>query len=192
MLHRALQLDPAVKSAASALALGYLLARRFPEALDQARYAMALDSAFPLAIFVLGQAQIFGGQPDSAVRSQERGVRLYPRDTRLLSNLLLAYAATGRWDDARQIRARLHATPDATLIDGTEAARADLVFGDREPLIGLLTSQNGLRRYVLAGGVLGCNPMLDPLWADAGFRAAMQRLTIEPCTRAQSWPLPRP
>ena len=189
VLHRALQLDPAVKSAATGLPFGYLIARRFAEALDGARHAMALDSAFPLAIFIQGQAQIFSGQADSAVRTQERGVRLHPRDTRLLSNLLLAYAAAGRWADAERIRVRLHAAPDATLIDGTEAARADLVFGDREPLVRLLTSQRGLRRYVLAGGVLGCNPLLDPLWQDARFRAAMQRLTIQPCPLAGAWPI---
>ena len=189
VLHRALQLDPAVKSAASALPLGYLFARRYAEAIDGARLAVALDSAFPLAIFIQGQAQIFGGQPDSAVRTQERGVRLHPRDTRLLSNLLLAYAVTGRWADAQRIRSRLHAVPDAALIDGTEAARADLVFGDREPLVRLLTSPDGLRRYVLAGGVLGCNPLLDPLWPDARFRVAMQRLGIERCPLARAWPL---
>ncbi|HEX6065091.1 MAG TPA: protein kinase [Longimicrobiales bacterium] len=189
VLHRALQLDPAVKSAATAIPFGYLIARRFAEALDGARHAMMLDPYFPLAIFIQGQAQIFGGQPDSAVLTQERGVRLHPRDTRLLSNLLLAYAATGRWEDAQRIRARLHAAPDATLIDGTEAARADLVFGDREPLLRLLTSERGLRRYVMAGGVLGCNPLLDPLWPDARFRTAMQRLGIRPCALARTWPV---
>ncbi len=188
-LKRALQLDPLVKSAASAVTLGYMVAHRYPEALAAAHYAFALDSTFPLAIEVLGLAQAFGGQPDRAVTTLERGVRLHPRDSRLVAYLVFAYAAAGRWDDGQRIREQLH-RPGTELMDGTEAAFADLVFGDREPLVRLLTSPEGQRRYEFAGGVFGCNPLRDPLWADARYRAAMTRLGVAPCPLARPWPLP--
>ena len=66
-----------------------------------------------------------------------------------------------------------------------------LHFGDREPLVRILTSEAGMRRYLKYGGIVGCNPLFDPLWSDARYRAAMQRLTIEPCRLARPWPIPR-
>jgi len=188
-LHRSTQLDPLGISAASGVALAYLFARRFPEALDAGRHAIALDSTQMVAILTMGKVQVFAGQPDSAVRTLERGLRLHPRDTRLLADLVFAYAAEGRWDEAARIRARLH-RQDVALLDGTEPAFADLVFGDPEPLVRILSSAEGERRYLMGGGVLGCNPVLDPLWADVRFRTAMRKLTIEPCPLARRWPLP--
>jgi hypothetical protein len=69
------------------------------------------------------------------------------------------------------------------------AAFAELVFGDREPLVRLLTTAAGQRSWIDAQGALGCNPLLDPLWVDARFRAAMQRLTVEPCPLVRPWPV---
>ena len=187
-MNRSLQLDPLVRSTASAATLGYLVARRYPEALVAARHAFAIDSTFPLAFHAMGLAHAFGGEPDSAVRILERGVELHPGDSRLLAYLAYAYAAANRWNDAEVVRERLH-DPETRLIDGTEAARADLVFGDPEPLIRILTSPEGLRRYLLGGGFLGCNPLHDPLWTDGRFRETMRALNVPPCEHAQEWPL---
>jgi hypothetical protein len=70
------------------------------------------------------------------------------------------------------------------------AAFAELVFGDREPLVRLLSTEAGQRRWMRVQGALGCNPLLDPLWADARFRAAMRRLSAGACPLARPWPLP--
>ena len=77
------------------------------------------------------------------------------------------------------MRARLRRSegnPDG----GPEAGLAALVFGDAEPLVRLLTTEAGQRRYINVD-LLGCNPLLDPLWADARFRAAMRRLSVAAC-----------
>ena len=87
------------------------------------------------------------------------------------------------------MREQLH-RPGRDLSHGVDAAIADLVFGDREPLLRLLTSKSGQRRYIGAAGWLGCNPMLDPLWSDERFRAAMQTLEVKTCALARPWPLP--
>ena len=63
-----------------------------------------------------------------------------------------------------------------------------MVFGDREPLLRLLTSAEGQRRYEYPGGVLGCNPLLDPLRSDARFGAAMRSLGVEVCPLVEAWP----
>jgi serine/threonine-protein kinase len=189
-LRRATQLDPLATAPASALATALLFARRFPEAEDASRRALTLDSTYAFAIWTLGLAQAFGGEPDSAVRTLERGTRLHPDDSRLYSALLFAYAAAGRWSDAERIRARLQ-RPGGDPYGGGEAAFAELVFGNREPLVRLLTTEAGQRSREEHGGTFGCDPLLDPLWRDARFRAAMRSLMVEACPLARAWPVPQ-
>ncbi|MEJ7809450.1 MAG: hypothetical protein WKG32_03450, partial [Gemmatimonadaceae bacterium] len=188
-LRQAAQLDPLAKSAGSAFAFALTVARRFPEAQAAARRTLTLDSTFSLGIGALGLAQAFGGQPDSAVRTLERGMRFHPDAPGQQLTLLFAHAAAGRWADAERIRAQLR-RPGGDLAGGVDAAFAELVFGDREPLVRLLTTRVGQRRWSDTQGVFGCNPLLDPLWADTRFRAAMRRLTVEACPLARPWPLP--
>ena len=184
---RATQLDPLAKSAGTAHALALLSARRFPEAVVASRRTFALDSTFSLAFWALGLAQTFSGQSDRAVRILERGMQVHPETPGNYSALVLAYAAAGRWTDADRLRAKLRrAGGDPS--GGVMAAFAELVFGDREPLVRLLSTAAGQRRWIDAEGALGCHPLLDPLWADARFRTAMRRLSVEECALARPWP----
>jgi tetratricopeptide (TPR) repeat protein len=186
-LSRATQLDPLAPAPASGLSTALLFARRYPDAMVAARRALVLDSTYAFAIWTLGVAQTLGGQPDSAVGTLERGTRLYPDDSRLRGALVFAYAAVGRWPDAERVRAMLQ-RPGGDLFGGIDAAFAEMVFGDREPLLRLLTSAEGQRRYEYPGGVLGCNPLLDPLRSDARFGAAMRSLGVEVCPLVEAWP----
>ena len=188
-LRRGVQADPLALSPAAAFAAALLWARRYAEADTAARRLLTLDSTFAYGIQVLGMAQAFGGQPDSAVRTMERGTRLYPQDARLRGALLFAYAAAGRWADAERVRAELR-RPGSDQLDGIQAAFAELVFGDRDPLVRILTTDAGLARYTKHGGILGCNPLFDPLWSDARFRDAMRARAIEECRLARAWPIP--
>ncbi len=186
-LGQAARLDPLAKSAGTAVTLNLIAARRFPEALATARRSFMFDSTFSLAIRVLGLAQAFGGHPDSAIHTLERGARLHPDAPGQKSVLLFAYAASGRWEDAERLRARLRA-PGGDPSGGVEAAFAELIFGNHEPLLRLVLTEAGQRKWRDANGGW-CNPLIDPLWADARFRAAMRALTIEPCPRARAWPI---
>jgi serine/threonine-protein kinase len=188
-LRRGTQADPLALSVGSALSTALLYARRFPEATAAARRTLAVDSTFMYALWTLGVAQAFDGQADSAVITFERDVRFHPDDARQLGGLLFAYAAAGRWADAERVRVQLRG-PGINQFDGIQPALAELVFGDREPLVQLLTSEAGLRRHEKYGGIIGCNPLFAPLWSDARFRATMRRLTIEQCAPAGPWPVP--
>ncbi len=186
-LRHASQLDPLAVTPTSALGYALLIARRFPESIEASRRVLSLDSTFPLAIYGLGLAQAFSAQADASVQTLERGARLYPRDSRIASALLFAYAAAGRWPDGDRMRAHLH-QPGTDAFDG-QAAIGDLVFGDAEPLLRLLTSEAGQRRFIYNGGAIGCNPLFDPLWKSARFRTATRKLTIQPCGLARPWPM---
>lgn len=187
-LGRATQLDPLAKSAGTASALALAFARRGAEAVAESRRVVALDSGFALAFQTLGFAQVINGQPDSAVRSLERSRQLSPGMPGRLGKLLFAYAAAGRWADVERIRAELH-RPDGDRSGGIDVAYADFLLGDREPLVRLLTTDAGQRRWH-DQYLFGCNPLLDPLWSDERFQAAMRKLTVEPCRLARPWPIP--
>ena len=190
-LSRATQLDPLAAAPASALSTGLLFARRYPEAIVAAQRTLTLDSAYAFAIWTLGMAQALDGQRDSAVATLERGVRLHADDSHLRSALVLAYAAAGRWSDAERERAALQ-RPGGDLYGGLDAAFAEMVFGNREPILRLLTSAEGQRRYAYSGGILGCDPILDPLRSDARFLDAMRSLDVEECKPAKPWPIEGP
>lgn len=187
-LARATQLDPLAKSAGTALAMALAFTRRGPEAIAESRRVLAIDSTFALAFQTLGLAQLINGQPDSAVRSLERARQLSPEMPVRDGWLLLAYVAAGRRGDAEHLRAQLHA-PRGDRTGGVDVAFADYLFGEREPLLRLLTTGAGQRRWH-EQYLFGCSPLLDTLWSDARFLAAMRQLGVEPCRLTRTWPLP--
>ena len=188
-LRLATQLDPLAHSAAGLAGVALLYARRYPEAIVAMRHARSIDSTFVAGIPPLGLAQALAGQQDSAVRTLELGLRQNPGHSRLASTLVFAYASAGRWAEAAELRAQLR-RPGGDRSGGIDAGIADLIFGDREPLMRLLVNEAGQLRGSVSGLYFGCNPLLDPLWSDARFRSAMRALEVKTCTQARPWPLP--
>lgn len=187
-LSRAIQLDPLLVSAASGMAASHVFARHFAEGLTAAHHAVTLDSVNPMALITLAQAQSFTDHPDDAIRTLTRAHARDPGDTRFLEGLVFAYAKAGRWEDAAQVRAELRRAPE--LVYGTEVAFADLVFGDPTALATLLTEPKVQLKYIMAGGLFGCNPYFDPLWAIPEFVEAMKGLGVRRCALAAPWRLP--
>ncbi len=187
-LRMAAQIDPLAHAVASAVAAALLDMRKFDEAIQAARHAAAIDSTFVFSYQLLALAQVYTGRPAEAIQTLKHGLAIDPKSPQLMSTMVLAYAAANDWEDAASIRQQLQYHASESPI---EAAYADLVFGNREPLIALLTSRPGQRRITADGGHLGCNPLYDPLWEDPRFAAAMKRLSIAPCGLARVWPVGR-
>ena len=192
-LRLATGLDPLAKSAGTMYAEALIDARRFREAKDEARRILAIDSTFWLALYSLGLAQTFAGQPDSAVYTLEWGLRLSPTYIPLQGRLLFAYAAAGRWADVERMRSALRRV-DADRTGGAMPAFADFVLGDRSALLRVVATPAGRLQWshMLRStfNVPGCNPLVDPLWSDARYRDAMRGLGMAPCAQARPWPLP--
>ena len=47
-----------------------------------------------------------------------------------------------------------------------------------------------VRRWVDSGNWFGCNPMIDPLWSEPRFVAAMRKIAVPTCPYARPWPIP--
>jgi len=148
---------------------------------------------FSLGLYSLGLAQVYDGQPDSAVLTLERGIRLYPDQLALKGRLLFAYAAAGRWAEVKRMRSELR-RPGGDRTRGAMAAFADFLLGDRETLMRLVSTRDGQFRWSrmlrMSFNVPGCNPMVDPLWSNEGYRDAMRSQGMAPCLQARPWPLP--
>jgi len=185
----AVRLDPLVKSARSALSLALVFARQFPEAIAESQRLLTVDSTFALTFIPLSLAQAMSGQPDSAVGTLERTERYNRTVPHRRKLLLFAYAAAGRWTDVERLHNELR-QPGGDPSGGNDAAFAEFLLGDREPLVRILSTAAGQRRWNGAG-FLGCNPLLDPLWSDERFELAMRRLQVEPCHPAAPWSVPR-
>jgi len=186
-VRQASQLDPLAKSSAGGVSLALVTARRFPEAEAAAHHLFGLDSTFSLGIKMLGLAQVFAGRPDSAVLTLERGLRLHPDAPGMNSTLLFAYASAGRWADAERIRSQLRGSDHS---GGIEADFAELVFGNREPLVRRLLTDAGQLEWIDFQGFAGCHPFLDPLWSDERFREAMRTRMTNACPLVGPWPIP--
>jgi TolB-like protein/Flp pilus assembly protein TadD len=186
-LLRATRIDPLAKSAGSGYAAALTFARRFPDAMAEARRVLASDSTFVLGLLSLGFAQAFGGMPDSAIATLERSEALYPEGRIQRPTLVYAYAAAGRRADAERLRAELHMRTNP--VDSADAAFADLVLGDPEPLLQMLERREGRRLWLRANLGFGCNPMLDPLRDEPRYQAAVREMGTQPCTLPQAWTL---
>ena len=187
-LDAARRLDPLAAAPEHALAIALLLARRFPDGERVAREALARDSS-PVARYVLGLNLLFGGQPDSAVRALEAALRAEPTTPGVRAVLVLAAAAAGRWRDAERQRAWLRRND---LSGGAERAFAELVFGDREPVVKLLGTHAGRQSWYRSMWTFGCNPLLDPLWSDPRVVASMASIGVPVCPLAHPWPIGAP
>jgi serine/threonine-protein kinase len=185
-LREAVRIDPLLKSARTALALALLYERRIAESIAESRGILEVDSTFPLAYPTLAMALVMSGEADSAVQILERS-EPYTRNLPMRrKQLLFAYGAAGRWRDVERLRDEARRSA-ADLTGALDAAFAELLLGDRDPLVRLLTTREGQRRWVAESG-FGCNPLIDPLWSDERFAKAMRTLGTEPCLLARPWP----
>jgi predicted Zn-dependent protease len=185
-LIRSTQLDPLAKSAGTALSLAYAFGRHASEAMAAARRIQALDSAFALVPAVIGMAHLVAGHPDSAIRAIDTGSGRVMSIPGYAAKLAFAYAVAGRWSDVERLRGELQPHSNDNN-GGVEAAYADFLLGNPEPLVRALGSAAGAR-YWRSNYLFGCNPLLDPVWADPRFAGVMKRWGQRPCPLAQKWP----
>jgi len=188
-LGRAAELDPLSPVTRGNLAYAYYAAGRMPEAVEQARRVLEIDStAYPAAYFYLGLPYLFSGKPDSALNAFEVAYRLNPEGTGSRGLLTLGLAATGRWRDAERMRADIARRPSALL----DMVFADLAFGDWDGALSLLERlQKG--GYLGAMNIsLGCSPLFSPLKSNQRYTALTKELDIHTCKPVARWPIGKP
>lgn len=185
---RATELDPLSAVVNSSRAAALIQARRFSDAMPWIRRGFELDPNLTWGSLNLAEAYIFLGQADSAVAILEPLHRRDANSQGVAARLVLAYAAAGRWDTAQQLRSELNRT-DAS--GGVQAAYAEFVFGNREPLLRLFETQAGMRKVYDTMSWFGCNPLFEPLANEPRFLAALRRVDVQLCPLTTPWPARR-
>jgi tetratricopeptide (TPR) repeat protein len=161
-MQRALQLDPLSLITNTNLAFMLHLARRYDQAITQARATLELDSTFVVVRVHLAQSLLQKGQTAAAVTELERVVRIAPRPVNL-AYLGYAYARTGRRADAQRVLAELEARSGREYVFPSAIALVHMGLDDREQALAWLERAVQERDPVLISYGLLRSPEFEPL-----------------------------
>jgi hypothetical protein len=164
-------------------------ARRLPQALATAHRVSELDSTYTRGYLMLARIHLVGGSADSALASLTTAARFGPPLTGDRGLRVLAYAASGRMAEARQLRAALLADSDARRSDGDRMLAA-LAFGDRVAAMEAMERTLAAHELPTVSGAPGCDPLLEPLHTEPRYLALMQRLGLAVCPVSARGPTP--
>jgi len=191
---RAQALDPLSAVITGSVSQTLYVSRDFGGALNAAHESIALDSSFTPSFSTVAMAEMFSGHTDSAVAYAEMARK---RDSTLpgvQGVLILAYAAAGRWNDARRVRDEIRMAHDrisshnhaAIAGDDLDAALAfGIPAGQRTTLVRRIDWKS-----VNASGVYSmCDPIFDSLRNDPAFVAEEHRIGATACPYSTPWPI---
>ncbi|HMA22696.1 MAG TPA: hypothetical protein VKP00_01850, partial [Gemmatimonadaceae bacterium] len=107
------------------------------------------------------------------------------------SNLILGYAAAGRWDDAARERTLLDRERRGTSIN-FEQTIAHIAFGEYDAAMTAFERSVAAREPLLWINSLPCDPIFDPLKSNPRFTNLMQRLGARACPARLAWRIGKP
>jgi eukaryotic-like serine/threonine-protein kinase len=173
-VERAQQLDPLSLTVQAASARAYYSARQYPEAIDQAKAALELDSTYPRARFWVGMAQEQLGKPDEAVRELKATIAKAGPTTIYVGALGHAYATYGHRREALQILNDLQSRSKSQYVSPLDIATVQLGLGDKDAALALL--ERAVDTH--AGGLvfLAVDPRYDPVRQDPRFLRVLRRI----------------
>ena len=173
-VERAQQLDPLSLMVQSASARSYYNARRYQEAIDQAKAALELDSTFARARFWIGMAQEQLGRPDEAIRELKATIAVGGPTSAYVAALGHVYATHGHRKEALQTLNDLQSRSKSYYVSPLDIATVQLGLGDQDATFTLL------ERAVQAhdGGLvfLAVDPRYDPVRRDPRFLRLLRRI----------------
>ena len=184
---RASALDPLSPIITHEVAYALFLNRRFEEAVSWARRAVELDSTLTIARQQLAINLVHAGRPAEAVKAVEPAYALDPANLGILGTLVYAYAASGRWADARAVHKAAPAKRGK--IPDFDEVVARLSVGDRK---GAMDTFEHLTRNGFDQIPYGCDPQYDPLYEEPRFMAIMRRYGAGVCPMTTPWPIKQP
>jgi TolB-like protein/Flp pilus assembly protein TadD len=173
-VERAQQLDPLSLMVQSASARSYYNARRYQEAIDQAKVALDLDSTFARARFWVGMAAEQLGRPDEAIRELKATIQHGGPTSAYLAALGHVYATSGHRREALRLLGDLETQSRTRYVSPLDLATVLLGLGDTDSALALVS--RAVR--VHDGGLvfLAVDPRYEPLIRDPRYQCLLRRI----------------
>jgi TolB-like protein len=170
---RAEEIDPLSAIISGDTGYDMILARRYDDALEQAKHTLTIDQNFWYGYYVMAIAYELKGMPDKALEPAQKAVELSPgpiTNGRLASIL----AKAGQRDAAKHLVDGLTGNSDKTYVQGYYLATAQLALGERDAAFQSL--ERDLRERGIYMQWLAVNPEFDPLKNDPRFVDLLKRM----------------
>ena len=170
---RAVELDPLSLVVNTDLAVGYTMARRYPEAIEQFNNILAMDPQFYYARWAFGLALQFDGQLPEAIAQYKKAAELTD-DPFVLAWLAQGYAQAGQRDEALKLLAQMDELATKRYVGAWSFAIVHLALGEKEKAI------DELERAFRERGdpfitFIKVSPLFDPLRGDPRFQALLAK-----------------
>ena len=169
------QLDPVNPSIVVDSSLPYYLARRYNEAVAEARKAAEMFPTFFLPHMALGSALVETGDAARGVAELEQAWKLQPMPL-VGSHLGYAYVKAGRVDDARRMLSTLTDESKERYVPAYKIAILHAALGDKDNAFARLEQAYRDRSWWLVW--LNVDPMVDSLRSDARLTGLRRRVGL--------------
>ncbi len=170
-------LDPLSFSASDHLAWTLLCSRRYEEAEQELRSALAVRPDDALALWILGFVLTAERRPQEAVPVLERAVSVSDRSPGIAGLLVYAYAQSGRRADALRLLAELQRRKKTGYVPTAAFVKAYLGLGDYNRAFFWLEEAYKEQSNILL--FLKVHPIFDPIRSDPRFTDLSRRVGLE-------------
>jgi TolB-like protein/Flp pilus assembly protein TadD len=177
LARRAQEIDPLAFNSINVSGILFL-ARRYDEAIREARRDLTTDPNDPLALWNLGFALIGAEQFDEAIRTLEKAAALSDRNPAVLGVLVRAYAHGGRRAEALQVVEELRRRGQKGYVPAAAFLNAYLGFGDTEQAFVWMERAAEERSNIMQ--FLKVHPFFDSLRGDPRFAGYLRRANFLP------------
>jgi serine/threonine-protein kinase len=159
---------------------GLYVARQFPQALEEGRRTVSLDTTLAISHWLTGLALLSLNRPDSAVVALETALRLgNTPDAR--PELVKAYRMLGRTRDSDTTYAAVVRSYRSGQGAGRDMAIGAVSVGDLETALAAIRRTIERREPIVTEYSLPCDPLLDPLKARPEFGRMLTRVGMRVC-----------
>jgi TolB-like protein/Flp pilus assembly protein TadD len=173
---RSLELEPLDLNHGANLSGMYFYARRYDEALEQAKQTYGLDANFIVGRWALSQALIEKGSYAEAIELNDNALKTDPTNPVFLRFAGIAYAKAGRRQDAEKIIERFKELGRTQYVMAYHIALIYSALGDKDKAIAELERSADEHDYLLPR--IKVEPFFDPLRDDPRFDRIVKRLNF--------------
>ena len=167
------------------LGYGYVVARRYPEAIAQLQKTLELDPNFWTTHRNLGQALELNGQLEQAITEYEKSYK-FGNDDHALAYLGHAYALKGEREKALQLLTQLKELEQRGIVWSFGFALVYLGLGDKSEAVNRL-ERSYREKEAPKISLIKVEPLLDSLRGDPRFEKLANQIVPAQCEVADSF-----